>query len=159
MPKNFFCLNHLNIPWNILKKCKNHKPDPPTPSCNFFFKKNPPFYIHEIFRKNENFTKITLVKLIFGLAKRDWYQILRKSILFSYNITNNTLGEGQNWSKFKISGHFGQKNRISEWVGGVSERNFFFCPFLKNFCPFYSNHLTIPWNKWKKCKYHEPEHI
>ena len=97
------------------------------------------------------------MKLIFGLAKRDWYQILRKSILFSYNITNNTLGEGQNWSKFKISGHFGQKNRISEWVGGVSERNFFFCPFLKNFCPFYSNHLTIPWNKWKKCKNHEPE--
>ena len=103
-----------------------------------------PLTIHEIFWKIESFTKITLVKLIFGLAKRDWYQILRKSILFSYNITNNTLGEGQNWSKFKISGHFGQKNRISEWVGGVSERNFFFCPFLKNFCPFYSNHLTIP---------------
>ena len=97
------------------------------------------------------------MKPIYGLAKRDWYQILRKSILFSYNITNNTLGEGQKWSKFKISDHFGQKNRISEWVGGASGGNYFLVFFFFYFCPFCSNHLTIPWNKWKKCKNHEPE--
>ena len=108
-------------------------------------------------RKNLNFTKITLVKLIFSLAKRDWYQIVQKSILFSYNNTNNELGEGQKWSKFKILGNFGQKTGFRRGWAAVGGEKKIVGLLLYYFCLFCWNHLTIPWNKWNKCKNHEPE--
>ena len=68
-----YCLNHLIIPWKICKKCKNHEIDP-------WRRLRPPIYIYiSIYGKWNDRPPSPRTRLggfIWGLAKRNWYQIL-----------------------------------------------------------------------------------
>ena len=110
----------------------------------------PPFFFEwqNFGKKKSYFTKNAPVKSIFGLGKRNWCQIVQKSILFSYHGTRNRLGKGKKSSKFEILGHF---PKIPSSGEGKILRFFRFLEF----CHYCLNHLIIPWNICKKGKNHE----